>query len=465
GAGAELWEACVGLARKEAIVRCQAKDLGSDAAKHYDDYVRERETLGDIAPHRWLAMRRGVRENALEIHFEFPQEAMLTQVELQRDALGDAAKERESASILDELVLDALATWLTTILDQEAEGSAITAAAESLSGLLHSSPLQARRLVAIFVGRAKAPVGAVVTDREGELLAHRVLKPEGAYLEKLLTFIKEYDIHHVVMPTNAPAGPILTEIQGAFAKHDLQVVPIRPAAIAEARRPFTDPPMRLGPSAASALVLARRALDPIKEWALVDPVSIGIAEYQHDLNSDRLRATLKETVELSRLERRRGTKGSGHNQAGSAPRGAATMARLNPLVKTIADLRGGMTVHGVVTNISHFGAFINIGLPQEALVHISELSDRFVSNPNEVVSIGQQVSAHVLAVDPPRGRISLSLKTQGRAPLGGSTRRDDRPSGGAGRGGPPRSSGGGVDRAPPRSRAEALASLEQLFKK
>ena len=130
------------------------------------------------------------------------------------------------------------------------------------------------------------------------------------------------------------------------------------------------------------------------------------------------------------------------------------MARLNPLVKTLNDLRGGMTVHGVVTNISHFGAFVNLGLPQEALVHISELSDQFVENPNEVVSIGQQVTAHVLAVDPGRGRISLSLKSQAKVLL-------DRDRGG-GRG----------DRDPSRSRgsdtmskAEALANLEKLFKK
>ncbi len=129
------------------------------------------------------------------------------------------------------------------------------------------------------------------------------------------------------------------------------------------------------------------------------------------------------------------------------------MARLNPLVKTLNDLRGGMTVHGVVTNISHFGAFVNLGLPQEALVHISELSDQFVENPNEVVSIGQQVTAHVLSVDPPRGRISLSLKNQNRVLLEGM-------GGGRGGGGGGRPGGGGHV-----SKSKALADLEKLFKK
>jgi uncharacterized protein len=203
---------------------------------------------------------------------------------------------------------------------------------------------------------------------------------------------------------------------------------------------------------ASATVLARRALDPLKEWSLVDPVSIGVAEYQNDINQEQLRAALTDTVELCRLERRRGKRVS---MGGAVSRGSAAMARLNPLVKTLADLRAGMSVHGVVTNISHFGAFVNIGLPQEALVHISELSDKFVSNPNEVVSIGQQVTAHVLAVDPARGRISLSLKSQAKLMI----EREQRP---RDRGRQPQQ---GAKPVPALSKAQALANLEKLFKK
>jgi uncharacterized protein len=114
-----------------------------------------------------------------------------------------------------------------------------------------------------------------------------------------------------------------------------------------------------------------------------------------------------------------------------------------------------MTVHGVVTNISHFGAFINIGLPQEALVHISELSDQFVSNPNDVVSIGQQVTAHVLTVDPPRGRISLSLKSLNKILIEREHSRK-------------RSERAGWSKPAPdvkMSKSQALANLEKLFKK
>lgn len=475
-AGAELWNACIGLCRKEGQVRCEAKKGSKTASRDFAEQIGKTETLDDtLAPHRWLALRRGVREGALVLRFELPLESFNEQFELFRERLGPDAATREASSLLSELVLDDLEPWLTTILDQDAEAKAIEAACESLTGLLQAPALQARRIAAFFVGRATSPVGVVIADREGELLAKAVLKPEGGWLMKALELIREYNVHHVALPTHAPGAELLHEIDSELAKNELQVTRIRPAAIAEARLPLTDPPMRLTQTVASSLILARRALDPIKEWALIDPVSIGVAEYQNDLNVERLRTALKETVELNRLERRRGGKSSSGGGASAGAhaglgRGSTTMARLNPLVKTIADLRGGMTVHGVVTNISHFGAFVNIGLPQEALVHISELSDRFVSNPNEVVSISQQVTAQVLAVDPSRGRISLSMKTQRRMPAGAAgLQREGRPEDSRPSGGRPPSSGGGDQRsgggAPPRSRAEALASLERLFKK
>jgi transcriptional accessory protein Tex/SPT6 len=280
------------------------------------------------------------------------------------------------------------------------------------------------------------------------------VKAEGAWLEKMFELISEHGVQHVVVPTSALAPDLLAALEAKLTEASLQVVKVRAAAVAEARQPLVDPPHRLSPSVASAVVLARRALDPLKEWSLVDPVAIGIAEYGNDLDADPLRAALNETSELCRLERRRGKR---LYMGGSTPRGSAAMARLNPLVKSLADLRPGMTVYGVVTNISHFGAFVNIGLPQEALVHISELSDRFVSNPNEVVSIGQQVTAHVLAVDPGRARISLSLKTQ--RPAAQDREREDRR--------PPRGDSGGRNVRPgaTMSKAEALANLEKLFKK
>jgi transcriptional accessory protein Tex/SPT6 len=459
--GIELWTRCMALTRKQGRVISRAKDLEHPHVAEFDAYVKLDEKLEELAPHRWLAMRRGERAGVLELKLELPEAELLEEVTRFQSRLGQNAASRAPESLLRELILDDLTPWLLRLLDMDAQTQAVRGATEAFAGLLRSAPVQARQLGAVHVIKSGAPVAMVSVDREGELAAQRVVKGDGSWLDKVMEFVGEHGLQTMVIPTSAPGTDMLAALETKLGSASVQVVKVRSAALSEARQPLVDPPHRLSASVASAIVLARRALDPLKEWCLVDPVAIGIAEYQNDLDADQLRAALAETAELCRLERRRGKR---VHMGGSVPRGSTAMARLNPLVKSLADLRGGMTVHGVITNISHFGAFVNIGLPQEALVHISELSDRFVSNPNEVVSIGQQVTAHVLSVDPSRGRISLSLKTQRpgmdreerRAPGNGFSR--SYPSPGP-RPGPSLGAGGQM------SKAQALANLEKLFKK
>lgn len=451
-AGAALWDACMGVARKEGRVVSRARDPEAvEAAAEYDPYVRFDAGLDELAPHQWLALRRGERAGVLELRLDLPEERLMEQLERLRPQLGPAAEAREPRSLLEELVLDDFRPWLLRNLDQQCQTRAINAASESLAGFLRSPPVQAKLLGAAYAFKLNAPAAAVVVDRDGDIVDQRRVKAEPGWAEKALELLRKHEVQQVVLPTSVPAGELMSEFESALSD-DLQPIRVRSAALAEARRPLMDPPLRLGTSVASAVVLARRALDPLKEWSNVDPLSIGIAEYQRDLDEQQLRAALTETVELCRLERRRGKRVS---MGGAIQRGSAAMARLNPLVKTIVDLRPGMTVHGVVTNISHFGAFVNVGLPQEALVHISELSDEFVSNPNDVVSIGQQVQAHVLAVDPSRGRISLSLKSINRAVV----ERERGPGRGRRMDAPRRDVNANM------SKAEALANLEKLFKK
>ena len=436
----------------------EAVDLANPrASANYDELVRGTEDLEGMAPHRWLAMRRGAKEGVLRLTLELPEENIRSAVEQARPKLGPAAQEREVASLLSELVMDDVRPWLLSILDNDAQLQAIRSAADTLAGMLRASPVQARKLGTVYLTRAGAPVALVVADREGDPEVQRVIKAEEGWESKAAAFFEEQGVQHVVIPASAVDSELLAALEQALVAKlgKVQLIKIRPAALSEAREPLTDPPLRLRSTVASALVLARRALDPLREWSLVDPVKIGVAEYQHDLNTDLLRASLRETCELCRLERRRGKR----VHMGVAPtRGNAAMAKLNPMVRTIQDLRSGMTVHGMVTNISHFGAFVNLGLAQEALVHISELSDSFVANPNEVVSIGQQVTARVLAVEPARGRISLSLKTHSRQLQDGGGRRGG---GGPGQGGDRM----GGQKGPPMSKSEALANLEKLFKK
>ena len=151
---------------------------------------------------------------------------------------------------------------------------------------------------------------------------------------------------------------------------------------------------------------------------------------------------------------------------------------LNPLIKSVDDLRPGLEVNGLVTNITQFGAFVNIGLSHEGLVHVSELADHFVNDPKEVVQVNQAVKARVLGVDRARRRISLSLRPDRSAPSarpaegggqrvagtpGDKVRLDDIP-GTRGE----RRRGIGAERgraATGANRAQALRDLENLFKK
>ena len=95
---------------------------------------------------------------------------------------------------------------------------------------------------------------------------------------------------------------------------------------------------------------------------------------------------------------------------GRDPRGTSKVLEFDPSIRTINDLREGMVLPGIVTNITNFGCFVDVGIKENGLVHISELADRFVSNPAEVVSLHQHVKVKVLSVDLGRGRVQLSMK-------------------------------------------------------
>jgi transcriptional accessory protein Tex/SPT6 len=118
---------------------------------------------------------------------------------------------------------------------------------------------------------------------------------------------------------------------------------------------------------------------------------------------------------------------------------ASNLSRLNPLLRGIDDLRPGMEVAGTISSISSFGAFVSIGLDVEGLIHVSELAEQFVSDPSQVVTLGQPLTARVLEIDRSRRRVSLSLR-KGERPRGGGKGREQ-------------------------SRARALSEIERLFRK
>jgi len=166
-------------------------------------------------------------------------------------------------------------------------------------------------------------------------------------------------------------------------------------------------------------------------------VALGLAEYQQELDEQRLRERLNDTLAATRARRQEGGTPAAANRAV-----APVPHHLNPLVRSLADLRPGMQVTAVVTSLAPFGAFVTLGLEEEGLIHVSELADRFVKDPAEVVRLGQEVRCRVLEVDRERRRIGLSLKSAATG-----------------------EEHGGSGRPAARGKGKALAELEKLFRR
>ncbi|MFH2007898.1 MAG: S1 RNA-binding domain-containing protein [bacterium] len=430
----------------------------------FEEFARRTEPMSDLASHRWQAIRRGLRAGALAVEFDPPLSSIQGHLSGIQPRLGATAAAREVGDLVDEMVLSVLDGYLRGILDQRAEDESIRHAVSQYHKLLTSSPLAAGRIGALSIRGDGGAVGAIIVT-EGDIpeLMEVIPTDEEAWEDRVSALFEVAGVEQVVIPVSSPATEVLALIRSRLDE-PYELLPVRVAALAEARKLLTDPPLSLEPEVASALVLARRALQPADEWEQVDPVAIGLADYQNDLDEERLREALLETLGLFQLDRASGTFKAPRPRPSA--RAAQTSGRLNPLVKSLADLRPGMTLDGIITNITRFGAFVNIGLSEEGMIHISELSTEYVQTPSDVVSIGDRVQARVLDVEPNKRRIALSLKP---IPVGPPLER--RPEAG-GRNVPldtrvRRGDGGGFQRRAGRSvgRAQALEQLESLFKK
>lgn len=459
-----LWNACLAVARREGRVRVELVTDDETLREELGDLVGT-AILAEIPPYRWMAIRRGEKAGALRLHVDLPLDALAAQVEARRAALSALAGGRDARALLEALVLEDLVPSLLAGKDEEAVQRAIQGACDAYLGLLTAPRPKAELVAGVSVPRGGGEIGVAVVQRDGRLVHHGVAPVGDDPLATVERLIGGHPVEAIVLPTAAEDAELLKRLAGGFGP-ELPVIRMKATAMGEAVQHVEEDVPK---AAARALVLARRAVRPVKYWGQIDPVSLGLAEYQHDLDPDRLREALNDMHALAvagvKLEDQ--SRPVGGPAARTRPAVRAPAAPLNPLVKTVDDLRPGMTINGVVTNITQFGAFVNIGLPHEGLVHVSELAEHFVKDPNEVVRVGQSVSVRVLAVDRARGRISLSMKPERPRPTredGGRSPRvplDFIPgrNGGPPRDLRPRPNGGGT------SRAQALAELEALFNK
>ncbi len=533
-----------------------------DASK-YENYYDYAESIKTAASHRVMAVRRGEAEKILKVNIVVDSDRIvgeLKNIVIPQDATA-AVKEWEEKIIEDaykRLLSPAMETEIRLNLKQNAEMEAIRVFSENLENLLLLPPIPNRIVLGVDPGLRTGSKFAVV-DETGKLLDHTTLHfdlggKEGAKTAQskaqILKLITENHVTCVAIGNGTGSREVNRAITDVIKENSLKdvkrlVVNEAGASVYStmdiAREEFPD----LDPTIRSAVSIARRLQDPLAELVKIDPRSIGVGQYQHDVNVTKLKGSLEEVVEscVNRVGVNVNTasykllsyvSGIGpalaksvvttrdkngkfmdrsalSNISGFGPKAfqqAAGFLRvpesINPLdnsavhpesyeivqqiitdqkkdIKEIVgkkevveaipiekyvnnkiglptlqdivkelikpgrdprdegarlmysddiceleDLTVGMTLPGTVTNVTNFGAFVDIGVHQDGLVHISELSDQFVDDPSKVVSVGDVVQVRVIDVDLTRRRIGLSRKLG--TPAAKSNRRHDKQS-------------------------------------
>ena len=547
---------------REAYVRdgsirvSKTKDF-EDKTTKFDSYASFEEPIAKIPSHRYLAIRRGETEGVLRAGLSVDQSNVVPfiQKHVKIEASSPWAGELSAAiqDGVDRLLLHSVQVDVRVELKMQADKGAIDVFAQNLRELLLSAPFGTKTVLGIDPGQRTGCKCAVV-DETGKLLEHETvyLVQGDAALERarqsLRALCKKYPIVAVAVGNGTHGRETETFVRDLLKEEGLsaQTKPLC-VSVSEAgasiysasdiaREEFPD----LDLTVRGAVSIARRLQDPLAELVKVDPKSIGVGQYQHDVFQPFLAKKLDEVVEscvnsvgvevnlasapllsrvagigptlakkivahrnekgaftsrskllevpgfgprtfeqaagflrvrggehpldssavhperyalvekmaadlgvpvvslignrelLERLDVKRYQVGdvgtftindilSELKKPGRDPRASFEPPKFRDDVRTMEDLKTEMVLEGVVTNVTAFGAFVDIGVHQDGLVHVSQLSDRFVKDPNEVVKVGDKLSVRVLEVDLVRKRIALSAKRGSDAQVGGAS--------------------------------------------
>jgi len=506
---------------------------------HYQNYYDTTEQILRAPSHRILAMFRGEEEGFLRLDVEPAEEkaiARLNRIFLKGD--NEAAHQVEMAvkDAYKRLLQPSMETEMRQLAKQKADDEAIKVFAGNLRQLLLAAPLGQKNVLAVDPG-FRTGCKLVCLDRQGRLLHNETIYPHPPQSEvreavaKVKNLVSAYGVEAIAIgngtagretenfirkiPFDRPLVSIMVNESGASV--------YSASAVAREEFPEYDVTVR------GAVSIGRRLMDPLAELVKIDPKSIGVGQYQHDVNQQSLQHSLEDTVvscvnqvgvELNTASKQLLSYVSGlgpsiagniveHRNKNGAFRSrqelmkvkrfgdkafeqAAGFLRIrdaeNPLdrsavhpesydivqrmadslgctvkdlmeqeelrkkirpeqfvtqsaglptindilqelakpgrdpreqfdlfefdnsINSIEDLKPGMVLNGIITNITAFGAFVDIGVHQDGLVHVSQMANRFVRDPNEVVKLTQKVRVKVMEVDVARKRISLSMK-------------------------------------------------------
>lgn len=523
----------------QGVIRSSVVKGKEDEGKTYMQYYDWSEPVSEAPSHRILALFRAEEEGMLKVKVNVEDNFVLQSLddiflknnnaasELVQEAIGDAWK---------RLIAPSIETEIRSYYKEKADATAIRVFAENLRQLLLAAPLGQQRVLAIDPG-FRTGCKVVVLNETGALLHNETIYPHppksdttGA-MRKIKSLVDAYRIK-VIAIGNGTAGRETEDfIKSIRFDRDLMAVMVSENGVSVysaskiARDEFPDYDITVR----GAVSIGRRLMDPLAELVKIDPKSIGIGQYQHDVNQKQLAESLNQVVEscvnavgvelnttseqllsyvsgvgpqlAANIIRFRDENGGfkSRRQLHDVPRlgnkafeqcagflrihdgenpldqsavhpesyhivekmakklnvnvkeligNKELIARIQPAdfieenfgketvtdilselekpgrdprkhfevfefdknIRNISDLRTGMTLNGIVTNITAFGAFVDIGVHQDGLVHISQMSNRYVKDPNEVVKLNQKVRVTVTAIDTERNRISLSMK-------------------------------------------------------
>lgn len=505
----------------------------------YLTYYDWREPLPKAPSHRLLAILRGEGEGFLKASVEVDEDRTIGMIQrMFVKSSGDAAEQVEKAiaDSFKRLIAPSMETEVREHYKQKADEVAIRVFAENLRQLLLMPPLGQKRVLAIDPG-FRTGCKIVILNELGQLLHNDTIYPHPPNHEvkeaekKLRTLVNAYKVE-VIAVGNGTAGRE-TEMFIRHIRFDREVMAVMVnesgASVYSASKVARDEFPEYDVTVRGAVSIGRRLMDPLAELVKIDPKSIGVGQYQHDVDQKALTESLNQTVELcvnavgvelntaseqllsyvsgigpqlaANIIRHRNENGpfSNRRQLQQVPRlgpkafeQCAGFLRIrdgeNPLdasavhpesyhivermalktglslkeiigrkdirqlidikefkdekagfetltdilselekpgrdprqkfeefefskdVRSIQDVQPGMELNGIVTNITAFGAFVDIGVHQDGLVHVSQMAERYVRDPNQVVKLNQKVRVKVLSVDLERNRINLSMK-------------------------------------------------------
>ena len=536
---AEAREEARNLFTRKTTVKSSIAKGKQEAGIKYKDYFDWSESLAQAPSHRILALFRGENEGFLNLSLLGPDEEVLTKLERRFITGNNSCAKQVEMAIQDgykRLLMPAMETEVRAEAKKRADENAIRVFAENIRQLLLAAPLGQKRVLALDPG-FRTGCKVVCLDEQGSLLANTAVYPHtgpgqaSEAAETIKNWVKKYQIQAIAIG-NGTAGRETETFVRNLNLNGIHIIMVNESgasiysASEVARDEFPDKDVTVR----GAVSIGRRLMDPLAELVKIDAKSIGVGQYQHDVDQKKLQASLDDTVvscvNLVGVELNTASKQILSYVSGLGPQlaqniidyrtkngpfvkrsdlkkvtrlgekafeQAAAFLRIrhakNPLdasavhperydivekmakdlsckvadlladeslrkqiqlsqyvtsdvgmptltdiiselakpgldprekfeafefadgVNNIKDLRIGMTLPGIVTNITNFGAFVDIGVHQDGLVHVSQLADKFVKDPNEVVKVSQKVMVRVTEVDEARKRIALSMKS------------------------------------------------------